>query len=55
MKIDGTIKTVQKRDGRIVPFEVEKITVAVFNAFNAIGKPNRELAQNVSSNVCPLN
>ncbi len=51
MKIDGAIKTVQKRDGRIVPFEVEKITFAVFKALRAIGKPNRELAQNVSSNV----
>lgn len=51
MKIDGAIKTVQKRDGRVVPFEAEKITFAVFKAFRAIGKPNRDLAQNVTDKV----
>ncbi len=51
MKIDGAIKTVQKRDGRVVPFEAEKITFAVFKALRAIGKPNRDLAQNVTDKV----
>ncbi len=51
MKIDGAIKTVQKRDGRVVPFEAEKITFAVFKALRAIGEPNRDLAQNVTKNV----
>ncbi len=51
MKIDGAIKTVQKRDGRIVPFEAEKITFAVFKALRAIGEPNRDLAKRVSENV----
>jgi ribonucleoside-triphosphate reductase len=51
MKIDGSIKTVQKRDGRIVPFEEKKITFAVFKALRATGKPNRDLAQKVTENV----
>ncbi len=51
MKIDGAIKTVQKRDGRVVPFEEEKITFAVFKALRAIGEPNRDLAQKVTENV----
>ncbi len=51
MKIDGAIKTVQKRDGRIVSFEKEKITFAVFKAMRAVGEPNRETAQNIAENV----
>jgi len=51
MKINGAIKTVQKRDGRIVPFEAEKITFAVFKALRAIGEPNRDLAQKITNNV----
>ena len=51
MKINGIIKTVQKRDGRIVPFEFEKITFAVFKALRAIGQPDRVLAQKITQNV----
>jgi len=51
MKIDGAIKTVQKRDGRIVPFEAEKITFAIFKALRAIGEPNRNLAEKITENV----
>ena len=51
MKINGAIDMVQKRDGRIVPFEEEKITFATFKALRAVGKPNRELAELVSENV----
>ena len=51
MKIDVAIKTVQKRDGRIVPFEADKITFAVFKALRAIGEPNRDLAKKVTDNV----
>jgi ribonucleoside-triphosphate reductase len=51
MKIDGAIKTVQKRDGRIVQFEAEKITFAVFKALRAVGEPNRDLAKKVTENV----
>jgi anaerobic ribonucleoside-triphosphate reductase len=51
MKINDAIKTVQKLDGRIVPFESEKITFAVFKALRAIGEPNRNLAQKITDNV----
>jgi ribonucleoside-triphosphate reductase len=45
------ITTVQKRDGRKVPFEQDKITFAIFKALRAIGKPDRSLAQETSNNV----
>ena len=51
MKIDGAIKTVQKRDGRVVPFESAKITFAIFKALRAVGEPNRDLAQQITNNV----
>ncbi len=51
MKINGAIKTVKKRDGRIVRFEEEKITFAIFKALRAIGKPNRDLAYSITNNV----
>ncbi len=51
MEINGAIKTVQKRDGRIVAFEPEKITFAVFKALRAVNKPNRELAQKITGSV----
>ncbi len=51
MKINGTSNTVQKRDGRIVPFEAEKITFAIFKALRATGKPDRNLAEKITQNV----
>jgi len=51
MKINGAIKTVQKRDGRVVPFESDKITFAVFKALRATGNPNRELAEAIMQSV----
>ena len=51
MKINGAFKTVQKRDGRVVPFESEKITFAVFKALRATGNPNRELAEAIMQSV----
>jgi len=51
MKINGAIKTVQKRDGRIVTFESEKITFAVFKALGATGLPDRALAQKITNIV----
>ena len=51
MKIDGAIKTVQKRDGRIVPFEADKITFAISKALRAVGEPNRQLAEDVTNKV----
>ncbi len=51
MKINGAIKTVQKRDGRIVAFESQKITFAVFKALRAVGIPNRELSEQITQSV----
>jgi len=51
MKINGAIKTVQKRDGRIVAFESEKIAFAVFKALRAVGVPNRALSEQITENV----
>ncbi|WP_242610442.1 ribonucleoside triphosphate reductase [Ancylomarina subtilis] len=51
MKINGAIKTVQKRDGRIVAFESEKIAFAVFKALRAVGSPNRALADQITKSV----
>ncbi len=51
MKIDGAIKTVQKRDGRIVPFEADKITFAIAKAFRAVGMPNRKMAELITDKV----
>jgi len=51
MKINGTITTVQKRNGSVVAFEAEKITFAVFKALRAVGEPNRELARKITEKV----
>lgn len=51
MKINGAIKTVQKRDGRIVPFESAKIAFAVFKALRAVGVPNRALSEEITQSV----
>jgi len=40
-----------KRDGRIVPFEAEKITFAIFKALRAVGKPDRQLAGDLMLDV----
>jgi ribonucleoside-triphosphate reductase len=50
-QINGAIKTVQKRDGRIVAFESEKIAFAVFKALRAVGSPNRALAEEITNSV----
>jgi ribonucleoside-diphosphate reductase alpha chain len=48
------IKEIRKRDGRIVPFDQEKITNAIFKATNAVGKPDRALAKKLSDQVVSL-
>ena len=45
------VEKVRKRDGRIVPFEQEKITNAIFKAAQAVGGSDRELAQKLSDQV----
>lgn len=47
MKENAALKTnsIIKRNGQVVPFEPEKITYAIFRAFRAVGKPNRNKAE----------
>ncbi len=40
-----------KRDGRVVPFDPEKISFAIFRALRANGQPDRELAENLTIDV----
>ncbi len=53
MEINGALKGVQikKRDGRLVPFDSEKITFAVFRALRAVGRPNRQMAEDLMLDV----
>lgn len=51
MKINGKIKSVQKRNGTIVPFDTEKISYAVFKALRATGNPDRGLAEKIADIV----
>ena len=45
------VKEVRKRDGRIVPFEKEKITEAIFKAAKAVGGEDRGLAEDLAASV----
>ncbi len=40
-----------KRDGRVVPFDEDKITFAVFRALRAVGRPDRQYAAVLSGQV----
>jgi len=46
------IQRIVKRNGSIVSFDAEKIAFAIFRAFRAVGKPNRQLAAELSKEVC---
>jgi ribonucleoside-triphosphate reductase len=45
------IQFVKKRDGRVVPFDVEKITEAVFRAAQAVGGEDRQMARELADVV----
>ena len=45
------IKKVKKRDGRIVDFNQEKITEAVWKAANAVGGTDKSLAEQISNQI----
>ena len=45
------VRKIRKRDGRIVPFEQEKITNAIFKAAQAVGGTDRERAKELSDEV----
>ena len=44
-------KYIRKRDGRIVPFNAEKITEAIFKAAKAVGGTDKETAAAVANSV----
>ncbi|PIO00442.1 ribonucleoside triphosphate reductase [archaeon CG10_big_fil_rev_8_21_14_0_10_43_11] len=45
------VTQVRKRDGRIVDFDKEKITNAIFNAAQAVGGKDRQLASMIANHV----
>ncbi len=47
----SAIGYIRKRDGRIVPFKLDKITEAVFKAARAVGGTNKEIAEGISKSV----
>lgn len=46
------ITKIQKRDGRTVPFSVDKITDAIYKAARAVGGNDYESAENLAEKVC---
>ncbi|MEM2916350.1 MAG: ATP cone domain-containing protein, partial [Candidatus Woesearchaeota archaeon] len=45
------LSKITKRDGRVVDFNPEKITTAIFKAAQAVGNPNLELAKTLAEKV----
>ncbi len=52
--VDGTIEYVRKRDGRLVPFEQDKITNAIFKAAQSVGGDDYERAIFISNVVTEM-
>ena len=48
------ITKIIKRDGRTVPFNVEKIANAIFKAAQSIGGQNYETAMEIAVKACNL-
>ncbi|GAI77790.1 unnamed protein product, partial [marine sediment metagenome] len=48
------IAQIRKRDGRVVDFDQEKITKAVWAAAQAVGGRDRRLAQRLSNRVVAM-
>ena len=46
------LTSIVKRDGRKVPFELDKITVAVYKAAQAIGGKDHQMAEDIANKVC---
>ena len=42
---------IKKRDGRVVPFNAEKITEAILKAARAVGGENRKIAESLTKQV----
>lgn len=45
------IEQIRKRDGRIVPFDLGRISSAIYKAGCAVGKPDEKLAENLAKEV----
>src|SRR3989304_197318 len=54
MNMENTITQILKRSGEIAPFDQAKIMNAVYKATEAVGKPDRYLAQKFSDQVVAL-
>ncbi|HPM77430.1 MAG TPA: ribonucleoside triphosphate reductase [bacterium] len=48
------IRSIRKRDGRVVPFDRQKITEAVYKAFRATGSNDRSRAERITDEVTDL-
>jgi len=48
------IRSIIKRDGRVVPFDQQKIANAIFKAFEANGSPDRAAAERIAVEVVGL-
>ncbi len=51
MRYRKAFSSIQKRDGKIVPFEIEKIVIAIFKAARAVGGNDLETARNLAEKV----
>jgi len=52
--IETSVKKVRKRDGRVVKFDQEKITGAIFKAAQSVGGSDEALAEKLSDKVVAL-
>lgn len=51
---ENTITQIRKRSGEIVDFDLSKITHAIYKSTEAVGKPDRELAEDFSRQVAQV-
>lgn len=49
--VESAFNEIRKRDGRVVPFDAEKITDAIFKAAKAVGGSDRGIAENLTRQV----
>ena len=54
LKIRGRITKIKKRDGKIVPFDQNRITEVIWRAAQAVGGQDRELAEMLSNEVIEM-
>jgi len=48
------VSKIKKRDGRIVPFEREKIFLAIYKSAQAVGGHDQEIARKLAEEVCKI-